>query len=156
MSLGEPPHLGRYAAGPPRHANMSDIARAAGVSNATTSRALNNLPGVAPATRERVLRAAREFAYVVSPEASALWLCMFDGEDRLVVSNSRFAEIYGLPSGILKPGMTLTETVAAMLAAPVRALAEDDDDDAVAASVEGPTTEGEADEATAEHEEDAE
>ena len=34
--------------------------------------------------------------------------------------------------------------------------AEDDDDDADAASVEGPTTEGEADEATAEHEEDSE
>jgi DNA-binding LacI/PurR family transcriptional regulator len=52
--------------------NMTDIARAAGVSMATTSRALNGAPGVAPATRERVLRAAREHAYVVSPEASRL------------------------------------------------------------------------------------
>ena len=51
---------------------MTDIARGAGVSMATTSRALNNLPGVAPATREKVLRVARELAYVVSPEASAL------------------------------------------------------------------------------------
>jgi DNA-binding LacI/PurR family transcriptional regulator len=51
---------------------MADIARAAGVSMATTSRALNNLPGVAPATRDRVMRVAEELAYVVSPEASAL------------------------------------------------------------------------------------
>jgi len=39
---------------------------------ATTSRALNGLPGVAPATRDLVLRVAREHSYVVSPEASAL------------------------------------------------------------------------------------
>ncbi len=51
---------------------MADIANAAGVSMATTSRALNNLPGVAPMTRERVLRVAEELSYVVSPEASAL------------------------------------------------------------------------------------
>jgi LacI family repressor for deo operon, udp, cdd, tsx, nupC, and nupG len=61
------PRAGR--AGQP---NMTDIARAAGVSMATTSRALNNLPGVAPATRERVLRVAEELSYVVSPEAAAL------------------------------------------------------------------------------------
>lgn len=51
---------------------MADIARAAGVSMATASRALNHLPGVAAATRARVLRAAEELSYVVSPEASTL------------------------------------------------------------------------------------
>ncbi len=51
---------------------MADIARLAGVSMATTSRALSNAPGVAPATRERVLRIAEELDYVVSPEASGL------------------------------------------------------------------------------------
>ncbi len=55
-----------------QHTNMADIARAAGVSMATTSRALNNLPGVAPATRERVMRVAHEHSYVVSPAASSL------------------------------------------------------------------------------------
>jgi DNA-binding LacI/PurR family transcriptional regulator len=55
-----------------RHVNMADVARAAGVSMATTSRALNNQPGVAPATRARVLEAARQHAYVVSPAASTL------------------------------------------------------------------------------------
>lgn len=51
---------------------MADLARAAGVSMATTSRALNNLPGVSPATRDKVLRVAQELSYVVSPDASAL------------------------------------------------------------------------------------
>lgn len=52
--------------------HMADVARAAGVSMATASRALSNSPGVAAATREKVLRAADELSYVVSPEASAL------------------------------------------------------------------------------------
>jgi len=51
---------------------MTDIARIAGVSMATTSRALNNAPGVAAATRERVLAVAAQLSYVVSPEASRL------------------------------------------------------------------------------------
>ena len=51
---------------------MVDIARIAGVSLATTSRALSNAPGVAAATRERVLAVAEELSYVVSPEASRL------------------------------------------------------------------------------------
>jgi len=51
---------------------MVDIARIAGVSLATTSRALSNAPGVAAATRERVLAVAKDLSYVVSPEASRL------------------------------------------------------------------------------------
>jgi LacI family repressor for deo operon, udp, cdd, tsx, nupC, and nupG len=51
---------------------MADIARLAGVSMATTSRALSNAPGVAAATRERVLAVATQLSYVVSPEASRL------------------------------------------------------------------------------------
>ncbi|MER5529819.1 LacI family DNA-binding transcriptional regulator [Streptomyces sp. NPDC002677] len=52
--------------------NMADVARAAGVSMATASRALNNESGVAEATRRRVLAVAEELSYVVSPEASRL------------------------------------------------------------------------------------
>ncbi|MBB2940881.1 DNA-binding LacI/PurR family transcriptional regulator [Actinoplanes lutulentus] len=52
--------------------NMADVARLAGVSMATASRALSDHPHVAPATRARVLDAAAELAYVVSPEASRL------------------------------------------------------------------------------------
>jgi LacI family transcriptional regulator, repressor for deo operon, udp, cdd, tsx, nupC, and nupG len=56
----------------PEKVNMVDIARRAGVSLATVSRALSNAPGVAAATRERVLGVAEELSYVVSPEASRL------------------------------------------------------------------------------------
>jgi LacI family transcriptional regulator, repressor for deo operon, udp, cdd, tsx, nupC, and nupG len=56
----------------PEKVNMADIARMAGVSMATASRALSNAPGVAAATRGRVLAVAEQVAYVVSPEASRL------------------------------------------------------------------------------------
>lgn len=49
-----------------------DVARAAGVSTATVSRALRGLPNVTAATRERVRRAADELGYVPSPSASSL------------------------------------------------------------------------------------
>jgi DNA-binding LacI/PurR family transcriptional regulator len=54
-----------------RHASIVDVARRAGVSPATVSRALRGLP-VAPTTRQRVLAAAAELSYVVSPAASRL------------------------------------------------------------------------------------
>jgi DNA-binding LacI/PurR family transcriptional regulator len=51
---------------------MADVARAAGVSIATVSRALRDVPGVSQRTRDRIRQAAQELSYVVSPEASAL------------------------------------------------------------------------------------
>jgi len=51
---------------------IRDIAREAGVSTATVSRALRNLPNVDPATAERVRRVAERMDYVVSPAASRL------------------------------------------------------------------------------------
>jgi DNA-binding LacI/PurR family transcriptional regulator len=57
---------------PPENLSLADIARLAGVSLATASRALNDAYGVAPATRERVLKIAAEVHYVVSPDASRL------------------------------------------------------------------------------------
>jgi DNA-binding LacI/PurR family transcriptional regulator len=53
---------------------LHDIARIAGVGLGTASRALRNAPGVAPATRDRVLAVAEELSYVVSPQASSLRL----------------------------------------------------------------------------------
>lgn len=53
-------------------ASIEDVARLAGVSVATVSRALRGLPNVAPSTRERVKRAASELHYVVDPHASRL------------------------------------------------------------------------------------
>lgn len=56
----------------PAPVNMVDVARRAGVGMATVSRALSGGPGVAERTRVRVLLAAEELGYVVSPEASRL------------------------------------------------------------------------------------
>ncbi len=53
-------------------ATIEDVAHRAGVSIATVSRALRGLPDVAPPTRERVVRAARDLDYVASPYAARL------------------------------------------------------------------------------------
>ncbi len=53
-------------------AKIDDVARLAGVSTATVSRALRGLPVVSPQTRDRVLSAAAQLGYVASPSASRL------------------------------------------------------------------------------------
>ena len=58
--------------GPYGHVNMTDVARLAGVSVATVSRALRDVSGVSEDTRTRVREVAAQLAYVVSPEASSL------------------------------------------------------------------------------------
>ncbi|MGO3033381.1 MAG: LacI family DNA-binding transcriptional regulator, partial [Microbacterium gubbeenense] len=52
--------------------NIAEVASAAGVSNATVSRALSGRGSVSPRTRERVIAAARDLGYVVSQAASTL------------------------------------------------------------------------------------
>lgn len=51
---------------------IDDVARLAGVSTATVSRALRGLPTVSQATRDRVLAAAAQLGYSASPSASRL------------------------------------------------------------------------------------
>jgi len=51
---------------------IDDVARAAGVSTATVSRALRGLPNVTESTRTRVMAVAAELGYVPSPSASSL------------------------------------------------------------------------------------
>jgi LacI family transcriptional regulator, repressor for deo operon, udp, cdd, tsx, nupC, and nupG len=53
-------------------ASIEDVARRAGVSIATVSRALRGLPDVASGTRDRVFTAAAELHYVASPFAARL------------------------------------------------------------------------------------
>ncbi|MBB2990332.1 DNA-binding LacI/PurR family transcriptional regulator [Mycolicibacterium iranicum] len=57
---------------PKQTVNMTDVARRSGVSIASVSRALRGEAGVSPVTRARILSAARDLSYVVSPEASRL------------------------------------------------------------------------------------
>jgi len=52
--------------------NMKDVAERAGVAMSTVSRALSGAHGVADSTRHRVVAAAEELGYVVSPAASNL------------------------------------------------------------------------------------
>jgi LacI family transcriptional regulator, repressor for deo operon, udp, cdd, tsx, nupC, and nupG len=54
------------------HSSILDVAALAGVSPSTVSRSLRGLPNVSAPTRQRVLEAARELSYVVSPGASGL------------------------------------------------------------------------------------
>lgn len=53
-------------------AHIEDVARAAGVSTATVSRALRDLPHVSQVTRDRVRLVAAELGYVASPSAASL------------------------------------------------------------------------------------
>ena len=52
--------------------SIDDVARAAGVSTATVSRALRGLPNVSEPTRERIREVADELGYVASSNASGL------------------------------------------------------------------------------------
>ena len=53
-------------------ATIDDVARAAGVSTATVSRALRNHQYVAESTRRKVLQAAEQLMYVANSNAAAL------------------------------------------------------------------------------------
>ncbi|MFC0506701.1 LacI family DNA-binding transcriptional regulator [Micromonospora costi] len=57
---------------PRPHATLEDVARAAGVSLATASRALNGTAPVRPHLRDRVLEAAGQLAYTPNAHARAL------------------------------------------------------------------------------------
>lgn len=61
-----------HTRGAGRPVGIRDVARAAGVSVATASLALNEQPGVAAATRSRIIAAARQLGYHANPQAQAL------------------------------------------------------------------------------------
>jgi diguanylate cyclase (GGDEF)-like protein/PAS domain S-box-containing protein len=53
-------------------------------------------------------------------------ICLFGADERLVLYNRRYAEIYGLPPDALKPGLSLEEIVAQRLAAGAAPVADTD------------------------------
>jgi DNA-binding LacI/PurR family transcriptional regulator len=55
-----------------RRATILDVAAAAGVSRQTVTRAMNDMPGISPATRERVQQIAAELGYTPSRFAKGL------------------------------------------------------------------------------------
>src|SRR6201994_2571653 len=57
---------------PRRRPTIADVARAAGVSPAAVSFAVNDRPGVSPETRERIIAVARELGWTPSASARAL------------------------------------------------------------------------------------
>jgi DNA-binding LacI/PurR family transcriptional regulator len=80
---------------PARAATIVDVARAAGVSRQTVTRAMHDMPGINPGTRERVLAAARDLNYhpsrfgrgLVKPAARTLGLLVGD------LTNPYYAEL---------------------------------------------------------------
>lgn len=85
--------------------SIHDVAREAGVSTATVSRALRGLPGVSEATRRRVDRIAHDLGYRPSPSAAGL----AGGSTRTVavvvpfVTRWYFAEVVDAVQRVLRP-----------------------------------------------------
>lgn len=52
--------------------STNQLAEICGVSQGTVDRALNDRPGISPATRDRILKAAREYGYRPNPHARAM------------------------------------------------------------------------------------
>ncbi len=59
--------------------------------------------------QEQLLAGNLQFEAALNHMSEAL--CIFDGEQRLIVSNNRYAEIYGLRPDAIRPGMTLPEII---------------------------------------------
>jgi len=62
----------------------------------------------------KLARQAHRFETAVSNMSQGL--CMFDRDQRVVIANRRYAEMYGLNPDLLKPGITLREILEARIA----------------------------------------
>lgn len=78
--------------------SASDVAREAGVSSATVSLVFRGKPGISPATRERVLEAAKRLGFEYRPRKAervdnTLVLVVFGRQDQPLVETPFFAEL---------------------------------------------------------------
>jgi LacI family repressor for deo operon, udp, cdd, tsx, nupC, and nupG len=92
-------------------AGIEEVARRAGVSAGTVSRALSGRGAVSAATRERVLEAAGELGYVVSSSASALATGRMRNVGVVIPFLNRWfygAVVEGAESALLAQGYDLT------------------------------------------------
>ena len=81
----------------------------------------NLLQELADARRQLIARSEEEIAKQAMRLQTALTnmsqgLCMFDREQRVVVANRRYAEMYGLTPDQVEPGTTLREILEARFA----------------------------------------
>jgi diguanylate cyclase (GGDEF)-like protein/PAS domain S-box-containing protein len=67
--------------------------------------------------RDAMNAALRAERYQTAFDAIALGVCLFDDEDRMILSNRRFAEIYRIAPKQIRPGATLREIVELRIAA---------------------------------------
>ena len=95
---------------PARRPTITDVARAAGVSIAVVSYALNGRPGVSAATRERVLRVADEFGW--RPSAAARSMRAGPRAIGLVVDRGGAAGPVAQATGVLEFVVSLQEVLA--------------------------------------------
>ncbi len=71
-ATGQPAAIGRGPRNAARAVSIIDVARQAGVSAGTVSRAISRPEMISEATRERVLKAVSELGYVANGAARAL------------------------------------------------------------------------------------
>ncbi|WP_245279182.1 EAL domain-containing protein [Mesorhizobium loti] len=67
---------------------------------------------------------AARFATVIDNISQGI--CLFDAEERLILSNLRYSQIYRIPSDVLKPGIALRDIVIHRIAAGTSAMSVDD------------------------------
>jgi LacI family transcriptional regulator len=84
---------------PSGRVTMKDIAREAGVTTSAVSLVFTGKPGVAAATRERVLRVARRLGYVMDPYTSTLMTNRRKGKLPASSPVLAFASAYPTPTG---------------------------------------------------------
>jgi PAS domain-containing protein len=77
---------------------------------------------LAQARQQLIAQSEQEVAKQVERLQAALanmsqGLCMYDGEQRLIVANQRYAQIYGLPPDLIRPGISLRDVLEQRVAA---------------------------------------